>query len=368
MKHISSGSYAKAYYAYTNNSWVEKDLWVKIDGAFHQLVPPNCIIMYDTTSHGCVVADGSNGTVNLIGRFPRLGLNKLASTIGSEYHDGTEHGYGGGVWTSYYNHSKDMSDTWSLFGNRRDYINDSSHRHSVSGHYHSGLGSNIPTYKGLVPTMFNDVIYKDAVFLNATSITEQTWLQIVIYFKQLRFTSTPQAYYPLGHTHDELIINTESSTFGITGQTGINWGARFGNHVHTANHTMNNVIIEPYAKNFLTYQTKSRVFFDQLISGTVVLCTTSYIPAGWSRYTPNESGVYMGYTSDGYIGSDVHNHGTKTITTGNPINGWYDNWRTGSYGFNKYSITGDHTHAFEDFHPSAYNIPPSVALYGIIKN
>lgn len=291
MKALETGMYAKSYSRYIDgNGWVETDLWARINGEFHQLVPPNCIILYDTADHGCVVADGNNGTLNVVDLFPRLGRDEVNPAIGSEMHDGTGHGTSSAT-TSSYSHAKDMYKGVAIGGDKKD-LETKSHTHSVNSHSHSGEGSNIPSFKGLVPTMFSDVIYKDAVFLNAENITEQMWFEIVNYAMQLRFTSTPSSEVSSVHTHNSSSVATTKSSYTVKTDPGTTDSSRYNNHAHSAAHTMNGVAIQPYAKNYLTYKTKQMVFFDQLIKGTVVLCTSSYIPQGWSRYSPEESGIF----------------------------------------------------------------------------
>lgn len=400
MKDIQHNKYCKQYFKQIDGEWKETDLWVKTADGFHMLVPPNCIIMYDTEdTDGFILADGDNDTLNVIDRLPMLGDNKVDNTIGQATHNGILHGQSTPntsiinpdlsittfIETTEYTHPKPGYSGFS-FGGQRTYTTDSKHTHMVPKHWHTDAGSNYPeVMKALVPTMYNDVIYNNAVMLSAQNLTEADWYSVINYAAYLYFARNADVINTPAHNHgttvsyyDEagtgLIIVTptlETSTY--RSNTGSNNGTTsqggYFSHYHDVTHTMSDASVEPFAEKHATYKiTKDIVYFDQLLSGTIVLCTSPYIPEGWSRYTPTKSHIYLSQYSDGYTGKMYHAHSKQTVKTGTPANGYSGNCSTGN---SNWWVPASHTHTYVDEHKKELSdaaTPPSVMLYAIVKD
>lgn len=366
-------------YKYKNGSSWTATANVKIlgaDGKWHESVPPNAIILYDLANgalpSNSALCNGSNSTPNLLGYYPVMTTNSsyIFTTGGSSSHNGSAHGASGSATTSTYSHPRNDV----VIAGGTGYIKTSSHKHTIAAHSHSGDQSHDRQRKELQPTMFNDVVKKDAVFLNLYSNTfDGNKFVKIVYNVYLKLTNTNALdttdYLNTDHKHSQATLSTSTASFERF------WPSPKPNnsgtsHAHNASHYMETKTGLSFPnQNFYTLRTTvDTLYWDELPKGTVVLFTTSLLPVGFFPLT-NVNGIS---TEDKFIylkddlgvddsSSTTHSH-SYTATTGS--------WGTSNGDLSttnksqQYTVGSSHRHTWTDTHGTQVDHrPPFIKLY-----
>lgn len=363
-------------YKYKNGSSWTTTANVKIlgaDGKWHETVPPNAIILYDLANgalpSNSVLCNGSNSTPNLLGYYPVMTTSRssIFTVGGSSSHDGSAHGTSGTITTSSYGHPLGEQ---VMIGNG-GYTTNGSHTHTISSHAHSGTQSHERPRKELQPTLFNDVIKKDAIFLNLYNNTfDSSKFTKVVYnvFLKLSNTNTLDTadYLNTNHRHNQVSLNT--STYAASRKWPAYASSYLEKHYHSATHYAETKTGLSFPnQNFFTLKTTTAtLYWDELPKGTVVLFTTSTLPKGFSPLT-SVNGIS---TEDKFIylkddlgvnnsSSTSHNH-SHSVGTGGAVYSGDDLAKVK----NEQRTIASHTHTFTDTHGMQVDHrPPFIKLY-----
>lgn len=365
-------------YKYKNGSSWTTAANVKIlgaDGKWHETVPPNAIILYDLANgalpSNSILCNGSNSTPNLLDYYPVMttSSSSIFTIGGSSSHNGSAHGASGSATTSTYSHPR--NDVAIVGGT--GYIKTSSHNHKIAAHSHAGDQRHDRQRKELQPTMFNDVVKKNAVFLNLYSNTfDGNKFVKTVYNVYLKLTNTNTLdttdYLNTGHKHSQATLSTSTASFGRY------WPSPKPNnsgtsHAHTANHYMETKTGLSFpTQNFYTLRTMvDTLYWDELPKGTVVLFTTSLLPVGFSPLTSvngiSTEGKFIYLKDDLGVNdssSTAHSH-SYTATTGS----WStSNGDLSTTNRSQHYTVGLHSHTWTDTHGTQVDHrPPFIKLY-----
>ena len=384
---------AKGFKRKENNQWVDvPTIKAKFgDDGWHEVIPPNAIILYDLPNGGlpntALLCNGlNNGTPNLIGeKFVQITTNpnKIFNLGGTDGHNGTAHGtysastnstapgwkklHGGNIGTN--RPSRERNDAAT------------SHTHTTTSHSHSGyVYHNGRRRKLLQPTMFDDVIRKDAVFLSVVNFVEK--LSPVTYGGFLVLSDKNTAYVTeadntiFNHTHDTALSSTYSSTYSMS--LDVQAGQKDGSvafckqpHSHLLSHKApsSGTITFPN-QDFYAGKTTGKLYWDELPYGTVCFFTDDLLPDGWQPLSEikkySNGAVSENVTSEGlmiYMTNNINSN-----TTANPKHNHTGSYTTAtnttevvapdSGGVDEFRFY-NHTHTVPDNHSTEVDHTPS---------
>lgn len=357
-------------------TWVEHEaMFTKIGGAWHQLVPPNCIVMYAAAApSGTAVCDGTLGTPNLMDLFPRHNdaKNPLQLDGPTSIHSGRDHGEAG--ITSDPAGISGASATLS-FSDGALPGSPTVHTHPISPHTHSAeLLSEEPVPSvSLVPTVGGDALYANAIVPRISSNESIAWLLNMtadpnFVDKYVKFASSFAAGVrtAFDHDHGSGAVETANWTWPTNQKqpSGYSWAYT---HKHSILHRMPFVAAGgrdgPVSVHAFAFKVTSTHYFDELPSGSVMLFLSADYPEGW---TPITVGSLLRFTTATLDEADEHTH-SGTCATGGLIT---VNTKSGTFGpKTDERVITSHTHTWTDSHTTPVNsIPPSVVLRFAIKD
>lgn len=362
-----------------NNTWKSpQSNWIKVDGTWRQLIPNNAVILYDTTDHNGLLADGTHGTYNLINRHVQLTETPLQQS-GVASHG--SHG-GGSPIPFLYDKGSRKVDGWNFF-NWSEYLRNSSswtHWHSIPTHTHTGVVENFPPSRYLRPVMYGSMIDTDAVFLANTEISYAQFTKII--YNMYLYLSETVNYVRGTPTHTHGSVNP-----GTSGGSGASADALACNDNRTLRnsavaHTHSTIHTDPPGQSMVnyravyTYKTNAPMYFDQLPIGTIVLFTSTIIPPGYTVLSGIADGRYVFMKDENTWADDYnsnpdqtpfgHNHGQSIVgTSGLSNNCIYTRALLSS---STECIAADHNHNIYDYHGDYKDQRPlSVSLYAAVK-
>lgn len=343
------------------------------DGKWHESVPPNAVILYDlaTIPSTATLCNGSNSTTNMLGKYVNMrgdGTN-LLKPGGSEKHDGSKHGYFSG-YTDYTN-STMGAQVRNFFGSQTE-VDDATptyHRHTIPSHQHTGEATHHRPRKCLQPTMFDDVIRKDAVILSRTSLS--TSLFTTVNYNRFLYLSNGNGYIDTydaskAHTHNTCsVANISTGYYDLDDNKKTNNDGKQAfrsNHFHYMIHNSpsSGTLALPTV-NFITGKTiKNITYWDELPSGSVCMFTTTLLPSGWERLNINDYFVYLSSNNNSSSASYEHTHKGQCKTTNNEPR-YNTGPNSGSSGAYQY---GTHAHTWTDDHSGKVDHrPPFMNFY-----
>lgn len=389
--------FVKKYkYKDTNNEWKEiatikanfgQDGW-------HEVVPPNAIILYDLPKGSlpktAILCNESNGTPNILNRY--VMMTTLTGNVfnigGATSHSGSAHGTanGNGGYTDYEApgwRKLHGGNTGTNRPSRERNDLSTTHRHTTTSHSHTATGSNNRKRKRLQPTMFDDVIRTNAVFLNLYGI--MGILELVTYGGFLELCDSNEAY--LSDSDNEAWFHNHGSVSGTSGSYSMPLDVQAGQdsaattytkqpHTHSLSHTM----VTPGSisfpnQDFYTGKTTRNTYWDELPYGSVCLFISDLMPKGWEKLSTVKK------YSNGLVTSEVStedkmifmnrdiNSNTTSSTTHNH-EGYYtsgsnttETVAASSGGVDEYRFA-NHTHSVKDYHSTQVShLPPYIQLY-----
>jgi len=266
--------------------------YIRVGGVWKQAVPPSAIILYAVDGGLGLLANGNNGTPNLLGRYvvtdtiySTLGLSGLDSHVGTLHGDAT--------LSCHVESSGRLVDGWNLF-DATTYLWNSNyfqHFHSVgtnATHSHSGLAFNRPLARNLVPRMGADHIGPEAIILSDRTLASAL-LQAVIYNRYLRMDGYAGNYGSNVHNHGSVSVtlNTSAAANALASESSQVQTRTKINHSHVSvSHTSVEQSNEPSSRDVFTYRTLQSIWMDDLPIGSILLATSmANFPSGWT-YVP----------------------------------------------------------------------------------
>jgi hypothetical protein len=353
----------KAWYGRNAGSWSEGDLWVKIDGTWRMMVPPNVVILYSSNSyHKGFVSDGTNGTEPLTGYYPVSRSTSILSKSGTSSHTAASHGASGTITTESWPHA-----TTATFGFTDGPTTQTSHTHTIASHNHPSSGSNLVSKANLIPVVGDSKIRKDAVILANQSLSHAMLAYLSAYVGYNVFLSQTAGLQGMSssHNHGSVSLYTEYTTVN---KSDLNENSTFyRTHRHTANHAMQTLMPDPYYRLYLPYLVSGDMFFDELPSGSVVLMTTPRLPKGWSILTESTRLLRLHFSAGGTGGNSTHSH-SYSVTTGTTVDqSVTGKAKSGTKTQERRLVT--HSHSFTDTHGTAVNhMPPYIHMAVAVKS
>lgn len=359
-----------------NDSWQPvKQRYIKINGIWKMLNPPNLIVMYYGSAPDTSVVcnyDGSvsHGVPNLDGKYPRGDGTVLQTSAGNMSHSGTSHGSGQRNAVSL--HYSTMGDAGVGFTDGaldRQWA----HYHELTAHNHTT--TTVPTVDTLsvVPTMGDDVIRSNAIILanqdtTLSGLTDMTasWL-----YKYLKFASSygTSSGTMASHGHGNASWRSNTKTGVVLNQKQPNGGIAWQySHYHNSDsHGIGTATVAgPVAHHLSAHKITSTTFFSDLPSGSIMAFTNTSLPPGWTQQVYYFIRIWKTGCSSAESDSHYHNPVTYSLTasisTDNRIRGTKANKNTEW-------VVNSHTHSFTDQHKTAVgNILPYIRLVWAKKN
>lgn len=353
-----------------------KAMHARVSGAWRQLVPPNCIVMYAAAAPaGTAVCDGTLGTPDLLNLFPRNNLAKAPLDLdgASLSHAGSSHGPSGAVNTGA-GPIVPASNAIGFTSGAFPYITPATHYHSLGAHSHDAIEitPDIPIVD-VVPTVGGDVIFPDAIIPTISDPGSLSWLIEVTSDASFlnRYARFAAAFASSGsafdHEHGSASLYTGDWS-RPTDQLQPNSGSWAWNHRHSANHTMPGIKAGegkdgPVSLHARAFKVTSKAYFDQLPSGAVMLFLSEDYPEGWTAIS---SAQLLRFTTATLDEKDTHIHsGTKTTGDVSTVTS-----KAGSAGSSgNEMVIRAHTHAWTDTHATPVgSVPPSIVLRFAVKD
>lgn len=349
--------------------WKAGDEWVNIGGVWKQLVPPNMVVLYRHANAQGYVANGSNGTPNLLGRAIMPNTTPL-QLGGASTHDGLDHGAGaltiGDVDTTRANNPIGFTDYSCSYG---------WHNHGGAGpsHTHGGSASNWVTNTQLVPFLGGPYIENGAIFPGRDNLVAwgANWVHdAIVYLVKMASAYLATENLDGGHTHNSSWFQTavhNQGKYQLVPNSG-SWNTRHWHNItHSpARHTANPLLNTHY---WYYYNGAGKIYLNDLPSGCIAFLTTSEVPKGWSTFVPAVAeGLMAGMNRTS--GSNTHSHSGSPADVVDEYQG--DTAKAGQYGTSgsgEYYLPA-HSHLLtNDNHAVAVSsLPPYVTLYAIIKD
>jgi hypothetical protein len=362
--------------AMLDGSWKNtKAEYVKINGVWRQMVPPNAILLFNSLAD-IPAGDGAVATGLISSSYERVIRGGTPGTaFGATTH--TKHSKttpGCGVATTH-------PIFYSKGGLKRVYYyNVSTHTHSTGGasHEHANSGSNYgyATWGG-IPVMGAGKVHKGAVlFRNASSSLAALSLMTSIYNKLVAISNSASAVKlraESSHGHGSASSGTTPSYaagyVSVTGRWENNYNI-YSEHWHTGVSHDPSATIVPAYRTVMPYLVTAPIFFDEVPSGTFMFFISDTAIDGWSTTDLFNSRAMICSSSGGATGgSDSHSHSMSWARGigGGPIAN--NPGRDGQAAGSKYSYyyIGDHTHTITDSHGAVAAVPPGINLNIKIK-
>lgn len=378
MQYYSSGwkKTIKTQKYFNGTSWLDvKQRWVMVGGVWKMLTPVNAVIMYagaaPSTAILCDAAAGTAyGTPNLVDKYVRGDGTALQSSPGDMLHQGSDHGSGVLISCGSFTPTKGDASVGFTDGAMGAAT---SHTHAIVSHNHpSAAAPDVPNVT-LVPTMGDDKVRANAVFLAAmdtaslagmTSMTD-AWIKRYIKLGST-FTATGGAAFDHGHGNVDWTTGNYSAP-GVNQQQPNQQYWQY-THRHTADsHAIGSANIEgPISHHLAVFKTNAEAYFSDLPSGTICAFTSNVLPAGWTAQVY----YYIRIWKTGQTGpeADSHNHNsvaynlTASVAVTQKIRGVDADKST------EFVILA-HTHTFSDQHTTGRtNYPPYIRLVWAKKN
>lgn len=372
---------------------------------WHEIVPPNAIILYDLANGSlpstATLCNGNGGTHNLLNRYVMMTTNtsKVFSIGGSDSHTGASHGAANGN----NGETDSASPQWQPInklngGTNQSGVNENqdntAHTHSgIASHTHPDTASNHRRRKRLQPTMYDDIIRTNAVFLHTNGAFDGI-LELIVYGGFLELADNNIGYLTEGdnvafhHTHGTYTGTTNSYTLPNDTVWGSNHAGttRYSpKHTHKYTHSAFPAMsyydggydnISFPNQSFYTGKTTRKTYWDELPPGTVCLFINDLMPKGWAKLATVKkysNGVVSTEVSTenmmiymkNNVGSNTtapttHNHeGFLRTTVGQETFSGPPNERVSSE-----FLTLEHSHTFPDNHSTMVDHrPPYIQLY-----
>lgn len=356
-----SGSWkpARSYNYNNSGAWTEGDLWTNVGGVWRQLVPPNCVVLYDTIPTKAFLANGTNATPNLLDTSI-LGSSTFGTAGGNLYHG--NHGSSALVNTSTNNHG-----TYGTGLNvKYFYDTGSSHYHQIPAHEHPNQGDNLAgiNRKSLMPYMYGPTLEVGAHVLGrdlGTTLFTEIVYAVEKYYLWLASSASEMAG-TSSHNHGTSTLpNVIHNATVYRVKSYDNNGTWYGYHEHSVNHTQNDIRPEPSYYNTGLWKVNNPIYFDELPIGSIMLFSSTHLPKGWTRNTDFDNRLISFFSSDGTGGTETHIHGDKTVTTSTMLNvSGARAYHTATSG-TKGQVIVNHSHTFVDTHSTEENhMPPYI--------
>ena len=364
---------------------------------WHETVPPNAIILYDlpkgSLPSNATLCDGKEGeTPNLLNRYVMITTNasKVFGVGGSDYHTGASHGTANGNSGQ----TDSASPQWEPIngyngGTNQSGVNENqnntAHFHyGIASHTHPDIAYNHRRRKRLQPTMYDDVIRTNAIFLH-TNGTFDGILEHIVYNGFLELADNNTGYLTEGdnvafrHTHGTYAGITNSYTL----PNDTVWGSKHAgttrySPTHTHNYTHSACPARSYYdggykditfpnQDFYTGKTTRKTYWDELPPGTVCLFVNDLMPKGWAKLatvnnvsTENMMIYITNGTASNSTAPTTHNHEFSLRTTVGQETFSGPPYKSGSSEF----LTLEHSHTFPDNHSTMVDHrPPYIQLY-----
>lgn len=345
-----------------------KAMYVKYNGAWKQLVPPNMVVLYTSSAQYSGKANVYTAVATdkaVLGSSSHSTTSSGATT--HSQHDAAANsmtdGYPIGTPLVYKDVLGTITSYWYTTANR-------THMHVIGGHSHPNAGTNMnyDRYK-LIPTLGGTRIYTGAVVLGTTALSGSLTNVSSTVGGYLHLATTAGAYDRVsvyGKTagiHGHGSVSPSCTSSGAPDTSTGSWGTystTFGfTHAHSTSHDVYCPEILPYYINFIPYQTTADLFLDDLPSGTVMLFTSAALPPGWSRYTSADGRLVKLYSSAGGTGgSSTHTHAGDVRTGDWTSVSSLNSWLVAGTEFGTGRQAG-HTHTWSDQHLTSRNhMPP----------
>lgn len=352
-----SSVWKNIYAAKTKSSGVWKNIlagYIKKSGTWKEIyrpmiLPPKAITFFTATPDGTLVYDGTNGLLDLIGRFLVAGASEGVDA-GANVHD---HSYSGSSSTVV-----GATPRTSETGNTSYKMQNHSHtiNHTHASVYH------LPPFKEITPCLFYGSVLPVTVrFFFTETTTPDGWEDDSDFDnKFLRDSSGGVATGgSVEHTHLTGNFNTgttsartNAATFPITLPCMTD-----NSHLHTMNHGHAATNHEP---PYLTLRLiKPTEETDILPSGVCSFFTGSDIPVGWSYYSTASGKFIKVSTTIGSTGGNATHTHTLSLNTGAEAGNAIVGAGTGT-AFVQYMAS--HYHTANHTHDAVSNLPLSRQL------
>lgn len=351
-------------------AWVDGFPWIRKDGAWRQLVPPNAVILYrDSTYWGSSVlpCNGENGTFNLMGRYVHGANSEAVLALGGlSSHGG--HGSSGPVSTDA---STNTRYDWQFGGPSKTTTTDTSHTHNIPAHEHPNEVDNeslLDIRTQLIPTVSGEKIYRNAVILanvaQATSLLDYAAASAYLGFLKLASSSATTIFGTVGlHNHGGAGASEGAS--GVTEPHTVKTNGVFLRsfpHSHTE-HLDPSVTVLPAYCTVVPNLALQEMYFDQLPSGSIMLFTSSVLPPGWTKLTSvNDRLLRLASVYGVPGGTRTHTH-VGPATTG--AGSFTDLTKIFSGSSTEYIVNLNHTHTFADSHGTERLHMPSYINFNV---
>jgi hypothetical protein len=371
----SNWTYCKNLFTRSGSSWVEQgDVWVKINGAWRQLVPPSAIILYDTNQY---IEDGYVATEYINPSYETLIRHGTPGTL----FGATSHPHHGSSSPSVGLASNPTFLTSGGFKTIYHHLA-ASHTHTFGGHSHPNEGSNLGAIYawGGIPYKGCSKIYQGALIPSSISqaLSFLTLAVLNPYFIAISNSSSSSFRRDssfLHHNHGSAAAYNSSVFNTDVYSTTLKWennSTLVTSHDHTlAAHSEPNTEIFNKGvayKLIMPYFTNTTIFMDQLPSGSYMFFTSDVALSGWENDTSFENRCMRGSGQGTLGGSDIHGHPQHSATPwSNHISTLTNPGRDGqATGTLSYRYIGYHNHTVQHQHIGEGNhLPPGINL--IIK-
>lgn len=297
-------------YVKITGSWKKvTKIYVKIAGVWKEVfsVPDNMIAFYDGVApSNTLLCDGTNGTLNLIGKYLKIAATQGTLDKGSNSHG---HVLSDATRTSV-NNNGDGNKVIGTRANRTTF-----HTHAM-GHTHATINSE-PLYKNLAPVLPRGRLPVGAIlFLDNSYSVPSGWTLVSSYDGRfIRGGTNGLTGGKATHTHNSSVDGILYTKYenAIEKSAKLNQAcevAQDSNHNHTMVHSHTSSNDPP----FICYRTITNVNETTTIpNGVCAFFTGSTIPFGWT-YLSADVGKFVkvnpAFTAAG--GASTHTHSTSS--------------------------------------------------------